>query len=206
MGQTEEELATLEHIADQFPDHVVAKRAQAALRLLRGSDAAPLEPMAVPATSSSQVRRLRQSFLHYSAVSWALNLVLLVLVIALARDVGSLKARVAALARDYASLKAPARAAATPRKPAAAPAPRPAVPAPARARPTPAPPPPAPPAAAPSAPAGSYTVKSGDTLWLIAKRQLGDSGRVAEIARLNGLQEPYRLRVGDKLKLPARHR
>ena len=45
-------------------------------------------------------------------------------------------------------------------------------------------------------------MKSGDTLWTIAKRQLGDARRVNEIAALNGLKEPYRLRVGEKLKLP----
>jgi len=63
-----------------------------------------------------------------------------------------------------------------------------------------------PPAATPPAPARSYTVKQGDTLWVIAKRELGDARRIKEIADLNGLKEPFRLRIGDKIRLPAKRR
>jgi LysM repeat protein len=210
LGQTDEELRTLEAVADQFPDHIVAKRAQAALRLLRGSEASPPPPELGTATAfSRQARRLRQTFLCYSIVGWALSLVLLVLVVRLSGGVAGLNARLTHLESDYASLKAGSGVAASPSTPrpapvrAPGPARRPAAPAPsAAARPAVAPPAPPAPAAAPSARGGAYTVKSGDTLWTIAKRQLGDARRVNEIAALNGLKEPYRLRVGEKLKLP----
>lgn len=48
-----------------------------------------------------------------------------------------------------------------------------------------------------------YVVKSGDTLWSIAKRSLGQGERYAEIAALNGIKPPYLIKPGQKLKLPA---
>lgn len=78
---------------------------------------------------------------------------------------------------------------------------------PAKPRPTPAKPkakaPLKPPAGAPPA-SKTYTVKEGDSLWVIARSQLGDARRVNEIARLNGLKAPYKVKAGTKLKLPPR--
>lgn len=51
--------------------------------------------------------------------------------------------------------------------------------------------------------AATYTVRSGDSLSLIAKTQLGDLQRWPEIARLNGLTAPYTLRVGQVVKIPT---
>ena len=57
------------------------------------------------------------------------------------------------------------------------------------------------------APAGTYTVKEGDSLWKIAASQLGNGGRFEEIAKLNadilkGRQD--NLSVGMQLKIPAK--
>lgn len=49
----------------------------------------------------------------------------------------------------------------------------------------------------------TYTVKSGDSLSLIAKNVLGNVQRWPEIARLNGLTAPYTLRVGQTLQIPS---
>ena len=49
-----------------------------------------------------------------------------------------------------------------------------------------------------------YTVKKGDTLWEIARVQLGDARRWQEIADRNRLKEPYLLYVGQGLQLPPR--
>ncbi|MFF3014921.1 peptidoglycan DD-metalloendopeptidase family protein [Streptomyces sp. NPDC057939] len=57
--------------------------------------------------------------------------------------------------------------------------------------------------AAAKAPA-AYTVKAGDTLSGIALAKLGNAGRYPEIARLNGITDPDRIGVGQKLKLPPR--
>jgi LysM repeat protein len=62
------------------------------------------------------------------------------------------------------------------------------------------------PAVAPAAPraataaAGSYTVVSGDTLGTIARK---NGVRVGDIATLNNITDPTKLRVGQVLKLPA---
>ena len=48
-----------------------------------------------------------------------------------------------------------------------------------------------------------YVVKSGDTLERIARRVLGDARRVADILALNGLKDPNRIVVGQKLALPG---
>ena len=46
-----------------------------------------------------------------------------------------------------------------------------------------------------------YTVKKGDTLWKIAKEQLGSGNRHKEIQTLNGLASD-KLKVGQVLKIP----
>ena len=48
-----------------------------------------------------------------------------------------------------------------------------------------------------------YQVKSGDTLYKIALRELGDGRRFEEIKKLNGLKSDL-INVGDILKLPAK--
>ncbi|HYF13597.1 MAG TPA: LysM peptidoglycan-binding domain-containing protein [Phycisphaerales bacterium] len=54
-------------------------------------------------------------------------------------------------------------------------------------------------------PAGGrqYVVKKGDSLSIIAQRELGTMKRVNEIMRLNNLSNPGAIRVGDRLVLPA---
>lgn len=47
----------------------------------------------------------------------------------------------------------------------------------------------------------SYTVKSGDTLWAIAKREYGDGSKYTEIASKNGLSNPNLIQVGQVLLL-----
>ncbi len=50
-----------------------------------------------------------------------------------------------------------------------------------------------------------YTVKDGDSLWNVAKHQLGSGERWPEIARLNNLDEkrPRDLHTGERLKMPG---
>ena len=50
--------------------------------------------------------------------------------------------------------------------------------------------------------ANTYTVKSGDSLWKIAKMKLGNGNRYKEIMTLNGLKSET-IRKGDVLKLPG---
>lgn len=47
-----------------------------------------------------------------------------------------------------------------------------------------------------------YVVKNGDSLQRIAERVLRDARRWKEIADLNGIADPYKLRPGQTLKLP----
>jgi LysM domain len=61
-------------------------------------------------------------------------------------------------------------------------------------------PPPSPP---PAAPERTCTVRGGDTLGGIAKRELGSASRAGEIARLNGISDPAKIREGQVLRLPA---
>lgn len=49
----------------------------------------------------------------------------------------------------------------------------------------------------------SYTVKSGDSLWGIAAKQLGNGSRYKEIKTLNGLSSDT-IHAGQVLKLPAK--
>jgi len=53
-------------------------------------------------------------------------------------------------------------------------------------------------------PATVYTVKKYDSLWKIAKEQLGDANRASDIARENNITLKAVLRIGMKLKLPAK--
>ncbi len=48
-----------------------------------------------------------------------------------------------------------------------------------------------------------YTVVHGDTLWEIAKKQLGKGSRYTEIVQLNGLKSSV-IYTGQKLKLPEK--
>lgn len=50
-------------------------------------------------------------------------------------------------------------------------------------------------------PAATYTVKKGDSLWNIAKRELGDGTKYKEIARKNGIGDPNKIYPGQVLKL-----
>lgn len=50
-------------------------------------------------------------------------------------------------------------------------------------------------------PEKTYTVKSGDSLWKIAKLQLNDGNKYSEIAKLNNIDNPNNLQVGQVLKL-----
>ena len=64
--------------------------------------------------------------------------------------------------------------------------------------------------AAPAAPAGEnkytqwYEVKSGDTLWKIAKERYGDGNLYTEIFKANQdvLTDPDKIKVGQKLRIP----
>ena len=51
---------------------------------------------------------------------------------------------------------------------------------------------------------GTYTVGSGDTLGEISMKLLGTSRRVDEFVKLNGLDDANDIRVGMKLKVPAK--
>lgn len=48
----------------------------------------------------------------------------------------------------------------------------------------------------------SHAVLAGESLWSIAQAELGDGKRWREIAALNGLRSPYKIRVGMRLLLP----
>lgn len=50
-------------------------------------------------------------------------------------------------------------------------------------------------------PAASYTVKKGDCLWSIAKRELGDGTKYKEIAQKNGISDPNKIYPGQVLRL-----
>jgi LysM repeat protein len=47
----------------------------------------------------------------------------------------------------------------------------------------------------------TYTVVSGDTLWKIAARELGNGARYGEIAAKNNISDPNRISVGQVLDL-----
>ncbi len=60
------------------------------------------------------------------------------------------------------------------------------------------------PAGAPLDAARTYQVRQGDSLSSIAKRELGDAARAAEIQQANQGVDLSHLRVGQKLQLPGR--
>lgn len=47
----------------------------------------------------------------------------------------------------------------------------------------------------------TYTVKSGDTLWAIAKKQLGDGSKYMELAKINNISNPNLIKAGQVIKL-----
>ena len=49
-----------------------------------------------------------------------------------------------------------------------------------------------------------YVVREGDSLWLIADKQLGDKERFREIIKLNALEDEDYLTVGQRLLIPVR--
>lgn len=48
------------------------------------------------------------------------------------------------------------------------------------------------------------TIRRGDSLWIIARRELGDGTRWKEIGWINHLQANATLTVGDKLTIPRK--
>ena len=51
---------------------------------------------------------------------------------------------------------------------------------------------------------GTYTVKAGDSWWMIAEEQLGDGSRYKELAAYNGKTAEDTIYAGQKLKLPGK--
>lgn len=49
-----------------------------------------------------------------------------------------------------------------------------------------------------------HLVKKGETLGEIAKKELGAANKWPEIAALNNIKKPYRIQVGDRLKVPSK--
>lgn len=49
----------------------------------------------------------------------------------------------------------------------------------------------------------AYTVKSGDSLWAIAKKYLGDGARYQELSTLNNISNPNLIVPGQVLQLPG---
>lgn len=47
----------------------------------------------------------------------------------------------------------------------------------------------------------TYTVKKGDSLWLISKKLFGDGAKYKTLAELNSIKPPYTIYVGQKLKI-----
>ncbi len=59
-------------------------------------------------------------------------------------------------------------------------------------------------AASPSSGGTMYTVKKGDSLWKIAKKQLGNANMASAVAKENNITVTTPLKVGMQLKLPAK--
>jgi len=255
MGQEEEELAALEDIIAQFPDHVVAKRARGAIAALRerrsGEGPAGSDLHAAVRRLTRQVERMREGERRRTWLGIVVYIALIIVVWFAIKSSGrspsrtaqDLSKRVTALESAVQALSSSPSASpnAVPKGSAPAVTVIPVTPPPQPARQPKPPPeakaPPKPPLSAsgkavaptplPSARASrpgakaspatkapaasstptavkSYTVKPGDSLWTVARSALGDARKVDEIARLNGLKPPYKLRAGEKIKLPAR--
>lgn len=57
---------------------------------------------------------------------------------------------------------------------------------------------------APAASVGeTYTVKQGDTLWALAVKYYGNGSRWREIAKANGILDPRKLQVGQRITIPG---
>ncbi|GIN39052.1 phage-like element PBSX protein XkdP [Heyndrickxia oleronia] len=50
----------------------------------------------------------------------------------------------------------------------------------------------------------TYKVKQGQSLWIIAQKQLGSGARFKEIAKLNGIKAPYIIHTNQTLKMPEK--
>jgi nucleoid-associated protein YgaU len=50
-----------------------------------------------------------------------------------------------------------------------------------------------------------HTVVPGDTLWRIAKKQVGDPYRYPELARLSNIRNPDVIRPGDVVRIEIRN-
>lgn len=48
-----------------------------------------------------------------------------------------------------------------------------------------------------------YTVQKGDSLWKIAERFYGNGSKYIELARINGINDPNRISIGQKIKVPV---
>ena len=49
--------------------------------------------------------------------------------------------------------------------------------------------------------AKTYTVKKGDTLWAIAKKELGDGQKYKDLAKLNNISNPNKIQIGQVIRL-----
>lgn len=47
----------------------------------------------------------------------------------------------------------------------------------------------------------THTVKSGETLWAIAKKYLGDGSKYTELAKINNISNPNTIKAGQVIKL-----
>ncbi len=47
----------------------------------------------------------------------------------------------------------------------------------------------------------TYTVKKGDTLWAIAKKELGDGQKYKDLAKLNNISNPNKIQIGQVIRL-----
>jgi hypothetical protein len=52
--------------------------------------------------------------------------------------------------------------------------------------------------------ARTYVVRRGDTLRRIARARLGDAALFMRIAEYNGMRDPNRIAVGQRLEIPSR--
>ncbi len=50
--------------------------------------------------------------------------------------------------------------------------------------------------------ADGIKIQKGDTLWEIAKKEMGNPLLCKKIAKLNGIRDPKKLRIGRVIKLP----